>query len=110
MKVNLRCPYCNKCGFQHLDEVTIHTNTVNSKGQNICSGLKYNIDPHKAEDFIPVRIAGKKYAPKDHNGRFIMYSANGKLSKPNKEGTHYLHYQMFHGLSPILTLQTEEIL
>lgn len=78
---NLRCPFCGETGFQHLDEVTTHLATVDDKGQNICPKLNDRIDPHKAGNLFPMKVAGKKYAPKNHDGKFMCLDSNGKITK-----------------------------
>lgn len=101
-----RCIFCGKTGFVDLDEVYSHQVIITNDGQSICSKLKEwgdVIDSSGSEELFPSRVADKKYAPKDHNGRFIVFTAKGQLAKdPTKTGKNYIHYHLLHGLSPIL--------
>ena len=101
--INLRCMFCEKNNFESFDEITAHQNTITSKGINVCTWIKDRIDSRGQKNLIPARIAGKKYAPKNHDGIFVMYTPNGKLAKdPTYTGKNYLHYQMLHGKSGII--------
>lgn len=109
MKSHCVMPTCNFCyqkGFVDLDEVYSHQVIVTSDGKSICSKLLEwgdVIDSSGSDELFPLRVIGKKYAPKNHDGRFIVYTAQGQLAKdPTKTGKNYLHYHMLHGLSPIL--------
>jgi len=73
--------FCSKKGFINLDELMLHQYSVNNKGQNICPNLDYRIDPHKGEDLFPMKILGRKYAPKNHDGIYMMYDSDGKITK-----------------------------
>jgi len=79
-----RCNFCSKSGFSNLDEVTLHQISVNRNGKPICPKLaEWNctIDPHKAEPLYPTKILGRKYAPKNHDGIYMMYNSKGQISK-----------------------------
>ena len=80
-KVNLRCMFCNKREFINLDEVMLHQYSVNNKGQNICPHLDYRIDPSKANELFPMKVCGKKYAPKNHDGYYMCLDSDGKVTK-----------------------------
>ena len=101
-----RCNFCGQGGFADLDEVYSHQVIITNEGISICPKLREwgdVIDSAGSNELFPLRVAGKKYAPKDHNGRFIVFTAKGQLAKdPTKTGKNYLHYHLLHGLSPII--------
>ena len=105
-----RCGFCNQDGFANLDEVYSHQVIITNEGVSICPKLKeWNdvIDSSGSDELFPTRVVGKKYAPKDHNGRFIVYTSQGQLAKDQtKTGKNYLHYHLLHGVSPILTVKS----
>ena len=100
-----RCNFCGQTGFADLDEVYSHLVIITNGGKSICPKLRQwgsVIDSAGAAPLFPARVAGKKYAPRDHNGRYIVYTAKGQLAKdPTKTGKNYLHYHLLHGVSPI---------
>jgi len=104
------CIFCNQNGLADLDEVYSHQVTITNDGKSICSKLREwgdVIDSSGADELFPLKVADKKYAPKNHDGTYITYTAQGQLAKdPTNTGKNYLHHHMLHRLSPILTLQT----
>ena len=106
-----RCMFCGQEGFTNLDEVYSYQVIITNEGVSICPKLReWNdvIDSSGSAELFPARVAGKKYAPKNHDGRFIVYTAQGQLAKdPTKTGKNYLHYHLLHGLSPIMTVEVD---
>jgi len=101
-----QCMFCYKKGFTDLDEVYSHQVIITNQGVSICPKLaEWNsvIDSAGSNELFPAKIHGRKYAPKDHNGRFIVFTAAGKLAKEEPTGKHYIHYHLLHGPSPINT-------
>jgi len=107
------CNFCYQKGFANLDEVYSHQVIVTNNGISICPKLReWNcvVDSSGADELFPSRVAGKKYAPKNHDGTFIVYTAHGQLAKDTtKTGKNYLHYHLLHGLSPIMSIKVESI-
>lgn len=59
----------------------MHVGTVDSSGNNICKKLTSRIDPRGQEALFPMKVEGRKYAPKNHDGIYMMYDSQGKISK-----------------------------
>ena len=98
--------FCNENDFTDLDEVYSHQATITANGFSICPKLREwdsVIDSSTTDERIPLKIADKKYAPKNHDGIYITYTSQGHLAKDTtKTGKNYLHYHLLHGLPPIL--------
>lgn len=102
----IRCNFCYDESFNNLDEVYTHQVVITSEGKSICPKLREwesVIDSSGADELIPSRVVGFKYAPKDHDGMFVFYNSKGELVKdPKKIGVNRLHKLMFHGESPTI--------
>lgn len=101
----VRCMFCGQENFNNLDEVYSHQMIITSEGKSICPKFReWNtvVDSAGANEVIPRKVAGKKYAPKNHDGIFIVYTNQGKLAQdPKKIGANQLIKHILHGKSPI---------
>lgn len=97
----MRCMFCGIIDFKKLDDVMEHQMIVTSEGKPICSGLHGARMSSDIFELNPL-VAGFKYAPKDHNGIFIVYTANGQLMKdPKGIGANQLVRHILHSPSHI---------
>lgn len=63
-----RCMFCDM-RFNDLDEVYSHQVTITNNGKSICPKFaEWNcvVDSSGVNPLFPVKVAGKKYAPKNH--------------------------------------------
>ena len=70
--------FCDKEGFLDLDEVYSHQITITANGKSICPKLTPMQD---SQELFPMRIFGRKYAPKNHDGIYMMLKNDGTISK-----------------------------
>ncbi len=75
-----RCGFCGLSeGLNDLDDIYSHQMTITPQGISLCSFID-RIDSQIWEnDILPARVAGFKYAPKNHDGIKIYYNNEGKL-------------------------------
>ena len=98
----MRCMFCGLTNFKHLDDVMEHHMTVTNECKPICDGLQGARMSSDIFELNPL-VAGFKYAPKDHNGIFIVYTAEGQLMKdPKGIGANQLVRHILHSLSHML--------
>ena len=94
--------FCGMIDFKHWDEIMEHQMTITNDGKPICDGLQGARMSNDTFELNPL-VAGFKYAPKDHNGIFIVYTADGKLMKdPKGLGVNQLVRHILHSKQSIL--------
>ena len=88
----MRCYFCGRTDFNHLDDISLHLATVTAEGKNLCTGITDSIDPHGTQELFPQKILGRKYAPKRppkkedgmSDGVYCCYTNEGIIAKDGK--------------------------